>query len=108
MCIRDRVKFEKEYAVGDVVTVKIVSFTNYGAFATIIPGIDGLIHISQIANQRVEKIGEILEIGQEVDAKIIDINFEAKRVSLSMRALLSDDEQKIVKDEDDAEEFVEE
>jgi (E)-4-hydroxy-3-methyl-but-2-enyl pyrophosphate reductase len=102
------VKFEKEYAVGDVVTVKIVSFTNYGAFATIIPGIDGLIHISQIANQRVEKIGEILEIGQEVDAKIIDINFEAKRVSLSMRALLSDDEQKIVKDEDDAEEFVEE
>lgn len=98
------VKFEKEYHVGDVVKVKVVSFTNYGAFATIIPGIDGLIHISQIANQRVEKIGDILEIGQEVDAKIIDINFEAKRVSLSMRALLPEEDQKIAKTDDTVEE----
>ena len=83
--------FENNYNVGDVVTVKIVSFTNYGAFASIIPGIDGLIHISQIANQRVDKIADLLEIGQEVDAKIIDINHEAKRVSLSIRALLADE-----------------
>ena len=83
--------FENNYKVGDVVTVKIVSFTNYGAFASIIPGIDGLIHISQIANQRVDKIADLLEIGQEVDAKIIDINHEAKRVSLSIRALLADE-----------------
>lgn len=92
--------FQRDYHVGDVVKVKIVSFTNYGAFATIIPGIDGLIHISQIANQRVEKISDILEIGQEVDAKIIDINFDAKRVSLSMRALLPEEDQKITRESD--------
>lgn len=90
--------FKRDYHVDDVVKVKIVSFTNYGAFATIIPGIDGLIHISQIANQRVEKIADILEIGQEVEAKIIDINFDAKRVSLSMRALLPEEDQKITKE----------
>ncbi len=98
------VKFENEYKVGDVVKVKIVSFTSYGAFATIIPGIDGLIHISQIANQRVEKIEEILEIGQEVEAKIIDINLDEKRVSLSMRALLPEEDQKIAKEEQAVEE----
>lgn len=92
--------FKNNYKVDDVVKVKIVSFTNYGAFATIIPGIDGLIHISQIANQRVEKIAEILEIGQEVDAKIIDINLDSKRVSLSMRALLPEEDQKITKEEE--------
>lgn len=95
------VKFENEYKVGDVVKVKIVSFTSYGAFATIIPSIDGLIHISQIANKRVEKIDEILEIGQEVEAKIIDINIDEKRISLSMRALLPEEEQKISKEENE-------
>lgn len=94
-------KFKREYKVDDVVNVKVVSFTNYGAFATIIPGIDGLIHISQIANQRVEKIADILEIGQEVEVKIIDINADGKRVSLSMRALLPEEDQKIDKDEDE-------
>ncbi len=97
------VKFQNEYHVEDIVKVKIVSFTNYGAFATIIPGIDGLIHISQIANQRVEKISDILEIGQEVEAKIIDINFDTKRVSLSMRALLPEEDQKIQKENDESE-----
>ncbi len=91
--------FVNTYKVDDVVKVKIVSFTAYGAFATIIPGVDGLIHISQIANQRVEKIADILEVGQEVEVKIIDINSDSKRVSLSMRALLPEEEQKIVKDE---------
>lgn len=84
--------FETSYQVGDVVPVKIVSFTNYGAFASIIPGIDGLIHISQIANQRVDKISELLEIGQELESKIIDINHDSKRVSLSIRALLPEEE----------------
>lgn len=84
----------EKYQVDDVVPVKIVSFTSYGAFAEIIPGIDGLIHISQIANKRVEKIADVLKIGEEVDAKIIDIDADKKRVSLSMRALLSEDEQK--------------
>ena len=92
--------FKRDYKIDDVVKVKIVSFTNYGAFAEIIPGIDGLIHISQIANQRVEKISDILEIGQEVEVKIIDINYDAKRVSLSMRALLPEEDQKIAKEGD--------
>ena len=59
-----------------------------------------MIHISQIANQRVEKISDILEIGQEVEVKIIDINYDAKRVSLSMRALLPEEDQKIAKEGD--------
>lgn len=80
------------YNVGDTAKVSIVSFTDYGAFARVIPGIDGLIHISQIANQRVEKIADFLQIGQEVDVKIIDIDYDKKRVSLSMRALLADEE----------------
>lgn len=96
--------FMSKYQIGDVVKVKIVSFTNYGAFATIIPGIDGLIHISQIANQRVEKISDILTLGEEVDVKIIDINPENKRVSLSMRALLPETDQKIVRSSDDNDE----
>ena len=62
--------------------------TTYGAFARIIPGIDGLIHISQIADRRIEKPADELKIGQTVDAKIIDIDLEKKRVSLSIRALI--------------------
>ena len=100
--------FMTKYHIGDVVKVKIVSFTNYGAFATIIPGIDGLIHISQIANQRVEKISDILTLGDEVDVKIIDINPENKRVSLSMRALLPETDQKIVRSSDENEDADEE
>ncbi len=96
--------FMNQYSIGDVVKVKIVSFTNYGAFATIIPGIDGLIHISQIANQRVEKISDILTLGEEVDVKIIDVNPENKRVSLSMRALLPETDQKIVRSNDENDE----
>lgn len=95
--------FTTKYAVDDVVTVKIVSFATYGAFAEIIPGVDGLIHISQIANQHVEKIADVLKLGEEVDAKIIAINTDKKRVSLSMRALLSENEQKrepVSEDED--------
>lgn len=80
--------FKAKYAVEDVVTVKIVSMTAYGAFAKIIPGIDGLIHISQIADRRIEKPADELKIGQEVEAKIIDIDLDKKRVSLSIRALI--------------------
>jgi len=85
------VKFSDQFHVDDVVKVKIVSFTSYGAFAEIIPGIDGLIHISQIANKHVDKISDVLKTGQEVDVKIIEIDPEKKRVSLSIRALLSDE-----------------
>ena len=82
------VVFAEKYHVGDVVTVKVVKLMQFGAFAEIIPGIDGLIHISQIANRRIGKPGDVLTEGQEVEAKIIDIDLEGKRISLSIRALL--------------------
>ncbi len=85
--------FEENYKLDDVVKVKVVSFTPFGAFATIIPGIDGLIHISQIANKQVSKPADELKIGEEVDAKIIEIDLEKKRVSLSIRALLPEEEE---------------
>ena len=78
---------KNNYSAGMVVPVKIVSLTQYGAFAQVIPGIDGLIHISQISTERVNKVSDVLAVGQEVEVKITDIDFDAKRVSLSMRAL---------------------
>ncbi len=65
---------KREYNVGDTVKVTVVSMTSYGAFARIIPGIDGLIHISQIANRRIEKPQDELTIGQEVEAKKLQIS----------------------------------
>ena len=83
--------FQNNYAVDDVAKVTIVSMTTYGAFARIIPGIDGLIHISQIANKHIAKPQDELKIGQEVEAKITAIDLEQKRVSLSIRALLPEE-----------------
>lgn len=80
----------RDYPVGTVAKVTVVSMTAYGAFARIIPGIDGLIHISQIADRRIEKPQDELSIGQEVEAKIIAIDFDRKRVSLSIRALIEE------------------
>lgn len=80
----------KQYQAGDVATVKVVSMTAFGAFAQVIPGVDGLIHISQISNTRIGKPSDVLSIGQEVEVKITDIDLENKRVSLSIRALLED------------------
>ena len=64
--------------------------TAYGAFARVIPGVDGLIHISQIANKHVAKPQDELTVGQEVEAKIVDINWETKKIGLSIRALLNE------------------
>lgn len=82
--------FTNQYQVGDVVSCKIVSMMPFGAFAEIIPGADGLIHISQIADRKISKPADVLELGQIVDAKITDIDNEAKKISLSMRALIED------------------
>ena len=82
---------ENQYPVGTVAKCKIVGLTTFGAFANIIPGIDGLIHISQISNKRIEKPEDVLKVGDEVEAKIIAIDFEKKRVSLSMRALIAEE-----------------
>ena len=82
--------FTTNYAVGDIVTVKIVNMMPFGAFAEIMDGVDGLIHISQIAQTRIGKPADVLELGQVVDAKIIEIDDENKKVSLSIRALLDE------------------
>ena len=81
-------QFTAKYNVGNVAKVKIVKMMTFGAFAEIVPGVDGLIHISQIADRRIGKPEDVLTVGQEVDAKIIDIDAENKRISLSIRALL--------------------
>ncbi len=84
-------KFVADYAVDDVIKATIVSITEFGAFAQIIPGVDGLIHISQISTQRVTNIASVLTVGQEVDVKIIDIDTDKSRVSLSMKALMEEE-----------------
>ena len=81
-------KFTSTYEVGSVAEVKVVKLMTFGAFAEIVPGVDGLIHISQIADHRIEKPGDVLAEGQTVEAKITDIDMENKKVSLSIRALI--------------------
>ena len=73
-----------------MVTVRIMSITAFGAFAQIIPGIDGLIHISQIARERVEKVADKLSVGDVVEAKITELDYDKKRASLSIKALLAE------------------
>ena len=80
--------FTSTYQVGDVANVRIVKLMTFGAFAEIVPGVDGLIHISQIADHRIEKPGDVLAEGDKVDVKITDVDMENKKVSLSIRALL--------------------
>ncbi|MBR7160869.1 MAG: S1 RNA-binding domain-containing protein, partial [Clostridia bacterium] len=80
--------FTDKYVIGDVAPVTIVSMMPFGAFAQIIPGVDGLIHITQIANRRIAAPAEVLTLGQVVDAKIVDIDTENHKVSLSIRALI--------------------
>lgn len=82
--------FTEKYHAGDVATVKVVKLMTFGAFAEVVPGVDGLIHISQIADHRVEKPGDVLSEGQEVEAKITEIDYDHKKVSLSVRALLEE------------------
>ncbi len=83
-------QFMTNYSVGDVVDAKVVKLMTFGAFAEIIPGVDGLIHISQIADRRIGKPEDVLSEGQEVKVKITDVDAENKRISLSIRALLEE------------------
>ncbi len=82
-------KFMATYHVGDVANVRIVKLMTFGAFAEVVPGVDGLIHISQIADRRIEKPGDVLTEGEMVDAKITAIDEEKQKISLSIRALLA-------------------
>ena len=84
--------FTDTYKVDDVAKAKIVNMMPFGAFAEVIPGVDGLIHISQISNKNISKPADVLELGQEVEVKITEIDYEAQKISLSMRALIEEDE----------------
>ncbi len=75
----------ENYEVGQVVNGKVVQIKEYGAFVELEPGLDGLVHISEVANKRVSDIAEELEVGQAVEAKILDIDTERKRISLSLK-----------------------
>lgn len=78
-----------KFNIGDTVTCKIVRMMPFGAFAELVPSVDGLIHISQIADKRIGKPEDVLEIGQTVEAKITDANWDDKKISLSIRALIA-------------------
>ena len=79
------------FEVGSVLEGKVSGITKFGAFVRILPGIDGLVHISEISNERVEKVSDVLKVGDEVNVKLLDVDFEKKRISLSMKALLNDE-----------------
>ena len=96
-------KFMTAYNVGDVVDAKIVKLMTFGAFAEIIPGVDGLIHISQIANKRIGKPEDVLSEGQEVQVQITEVDAENKRISLSIRALLEEEAEEAAEEETPAE-----
>ncbi|MBR3629323.1 MAG: bifunctional 4-hydroxy-3-methylbut-2-enyl diphosphate reductase/30S ribosomal protein S1 [Oscillospiraceae bacterium] len=95
-------KFMSNFAVGDIVDAKIVSITSFGAFAQIIDGVDGLIHISQLANRRVENVKDVVSVGDEVTVKITNIDEESQRISLSMRAVGEENDGAYDDDEDEA------
>ena len=96
-------QFMTGYNVGDVVDAKIVKLMTFGAFAEILPGVDGLIHISQIADKRIGKPEDVLAEGQEVQVKITEVDAENKRISLSIRALLETAEEAAEEAEEAAE-----
>jgi 4-hydroxy-3-methylbut-2-enyl diphosphate reductase len=90
--------FLNQYNVGDVASVRIVKLMSFGAFAEVVPGVDGLIHISQIADRRIEKPEDVLSEGQVVEAKITAVDEEKKKISLSIRALLAPAAEEVVED----------
>ena len=85
--------FTSKYKVGDVAEVKVVTLTSFGAFAEVVPGVDGLIHISQLADHRVQTPAEAVKVGDVVNVKITDIDYENQKISLSIRALLEDEKE---------------
>ncbi len=79
---------ETRFAIGNIVTGKVARMTDFGAFVELAKGVDGLLHVSQIARERIEKPSDVLTLGQEVTVKIVDLDLDAKKISLSMKALL--------------------
>ena len=84
-------QLKNNYPIGSTFHAPVVSLTKFGAFVRILPGVDGLVHISEISNDRVEKVSDALKVGDMVDVKLLDVDFDKKRISLSMKALLDDE-----------------
>ena len=84
-------QLKNNYPIGSTFHAPVVSLTKFGAFVRILPGVDGLVHISEISNDRVEKVSDALKVGDMVDVKLLDVDFDKKRISLSMKALLNND-----------------
>ena len=80
-----------ELEVGAILEGKVTGITKFGAFVRIMPGIDGLVHISEISNERVNKVSDVLKVGDEVKVKLTAVDFDRKRISLSMKACLDED-----------------
>ena len=83
----------EDYAVGTVITGKVARMTDFGAFVELAPGVDALLHVSQISKAHVDKPSDVLKVGEEVTAKIVDLNEAGKKISLSMKALEAADEE---------------
>jgi small subunit ribosomal protein S1 len=81
-----------KFAVGNVVTGKIARMTDFGAFVELAPGVDALLHVSQISKDHVEKPSDVLSVGQEIEAKVVEFKEDDHKISLSMKALLPDAE----------------
>ncbi|MCI8551114.1 MAG: 30S ribosomal protein S1 [Lachnospiraceae bacterium] len=90
----------ENYAVGNIVTGRVARMTDFGAFVELEPGIDALLHVSQISRQHVEKPSDVLSIGQEIEAKVVDFNGEEKKISLSMKVLEAPAEQPAAEETD--------
>ena len=83
----------EDYAVGTVITGKVARMTDFGAFVELAPGVDALLHVSQISKAHVDKPSDVLKVGEEVTAKIVDLNEAEKKISLSMKALETAEEE---------------
>ena len=92
---------EVKYAVGNVVTGKVARMTDFGAFVELAPGVDALLHVSQISKDHVEKPADALTVGQEVEAKVVDFNEDEKKISLSIKALFAPEEPVVAEDDAD-------
>jgi 4-hydroxy-3-methylbut-2-enyl diphosphate reductase len=95
------------YQVGQIVTGKVVQIKDYGAFVELEPGLDGLVHISEVAHKRVNDISEEIKVGETVQAKILEIDTERKRISLSIKQT-KEPEEEVPAEVEEAEEIVEE
>lgn len=84
---------DDKYAVGNIVTGKVARMTDFGAFVELEPGVDALLHVSQIAREHIEKPSSVLSVGQEIEAKVVDFRLEERKISLSMKALLPEEEE---------------